>query len=173
MSELELLRAEHSEAVLAFERANRAYFAGSIADRGDAYFADFAQRHREALAEQDAGDCAFFLLVDDNGEVLGRFNLYERMDGSAKVGYRVAQRAAGRGVATQGLHELCAIAPSWGVHTLTAATSHQNVASQKVLVKAGFHQSGPADPSELGGKQGVRYRRELGADQPGSILSRG
>ena len=168
--ELELLRAEHSEAILAFERANRAYFAGSIADRGDAYFVHFAQRHREALAEQDAGDCAFFVLVEDNGEVLGRFNLYDLVDGSAKVGYRVAQRAAGHGVATQALQELCGLAPSLGVHTLTAATSHRNVASQKVLMKAGFHHSGPADPSDLGGKQGVRYRRELGADEPRPIL---
>ena len=168
--ELELLRAEHSEAVLAFERANRAYFARSIADRGDAYFVHFAQRHREALAEQDAGDCAFFLLVDDNGEVLGRFNLYDLVDGSARVGYRVSQRAAGHGVATQALQELCALAPSLGVHTLTAATSHQNVASQKVLMKAGFHHCGPADPSELGGEQGARYQRDVGADQPGPIL---
>lgn len=164
VSELEPLRAEHGDAVLRFEQGNRAYFAASISDRGDAYFDQFAVRHREALAEQDAGHSAFFLLIDDNGEVLGRFNLYERTDGSAKVGYRVAQCAAGHGVATAALRELCAVAPSFGLHTLIAATSHGNVASQKVLTKAGFKAAGVADPSELGGKQGVRYRRELGAD---------
>jgi ribosomal-protein-alanine N-acetyltransferase len=164
VSELEALRAEHADAVLRFEQDNREYFASSISDRGDAYFDQFAERHRDALADQDAGDSAFFLLTDDDGEVLGRFNLYERRDGSAQVGYRVAQRAAGHGVATAALLKLCALAPSLGVHTLIAATSYNNVASQRLLIKAGFKDAGAADPSELGGKQGVRYRRDVGAD---------
>ena len=106
----------------------------------------------------------FFLRVDDDGEVIGRFNLYDVEDGSAKLGYRVALCAVGQGIATAAVRELCEIAPSLGLHTLTAATSHGNVASQKVLTKAGFEPAGNADPSELGGKQGTRYRRDLGAD---------
>ena len=164
MSKLEPLRVGHAEAVLAFERDNRAYFATSISDRGDAFFEQFAARFQDSLAEQDAGSCAFFLLVDDEGEVIGRFNLYGLEDGSAKVGYRVARRAAGHGIATAAVRELCEIASSLGLRTLTAATSHGNVASQKVLIKAGFERAGAADPSELGGKQGARYRRDLGAD---------
>lgn len=164
MARLEPLRAQHAGAVFRFEQDNREYFAGSISDRGDDYFDHFAQRHRDALADQDAGSCAFFLLIDEDGEVLGRFNLYERTNGAAQVGYRVAQRAAGHGVATAALRELCAVAPSLGLHTLTAATSHENIASQKVLIKAGFQHADTADPSELGGKQGSRYRREVGAD---------
>ena len=164
MSKLELLRMGHAEAVLAFERDNRAYFATSISDRGDAFFEQFVARFKDSLAEQDAGDCAFFVLIDDDGEVIGRFNLYDLEDGNAKVGYRVARRAAGQGIATAAVRELCEIASSLGLHTLTAATSHGNVASQKVLTKAGFERAGDADPSELGGKQGDRYRRDLGAD---------
>jgi ribosomal-protein-alanine N-acetyltransferase len=53
--ELELLRLDHASALLAFERENRAYFAASIPDRGDEYFAQFDQRHSDLLAEQDAG----------------------------------------------------------------------------------------------------------------------
>ena len=34
--ELQLLRPGHTQAVLAFELANRSYFAASISDRGDA-----------------------------------------------------------------------------------------------------------------------------------------
>ena len=48
-----------------------------------------------------------------------------------------------------------------GLHTLTAATSHENPASAKVLLKAGFVPIGPADPAELGGKEGTRFRRDL------------
>jgi len=39
MPELERLRAGHAPAVLAFELANRAYFAASVSDRGDDFFA--------------------------------------------------------------------------------------------------------------------------------------
>ncbi|MEV4065036.1 hypothetical protein [Nonomuraea dietziae] len=39
MPELQRLRSDHASALLAFERENRAYFAASIPDRGDAYFA--------------------------------------------------------------------------------------------------------------------------------------
>ena len=163
MSKLEPLRSGHAEAVLAFERRNRAYFATSISDRGDAFFDQFAARFQDSLAEQDAGDCAFFVRLDDDGEVIGRFNLYEVADGSAKVGYRVALCAVGQGIATAAVRELCEIASSLGLHTLIAATSHGNLASQKVLTKAGFELAGDADPSELGGKQGARYRRDLSA----------
>jgi ribosomal-protein-alanine N-acetyltransferase len=166
VSKLEPLRIDHAQAVLAFERGNRAYFASSISDRGDAYFEQFETRHRDSLAEQDAGGSAFFLYIDDEGEVLGRFNLYELTDGTAKVGYRVAHRAAGHGVATAAVLDLCETASRLGLHTLTAATSIGNVASQKVLTKAGFEPVGAANPSELGGKQGVRYRRNLGAARP-------
>ncbi len=162
--------------MLAFERDNRAYFARSISDRGDAYFADFPARHSAALAEQEAGDCAFFLLMNDSGEVLGRFNLYDCADGGATVGYRLAERVAGRGVATAAVRELCVIASSrFAVQTLTAAASDDNVASQKVLTKTGFVAVGAADPSELGGERGTRYRCDLGvaraeADGPAPVL---
>lgn len=163
MPRLEQVRTEHARAILAFERANRAYFASWISDRGEEYFEQFPARHRELLAEQAAGKSAFYVLVDGDGEVLGRFNLYDIERGAAKVGYRVAQRVAGRGLATTSVRQLCEIAKSLGVGALTAATSHENVASQKVLKKAGFEPDGPAGPSELGGKEGVCYRRDLTA----------
>ena len=45
MPELQRLRADHAAAVLAFELANRGYFAASISDRGDEFFDQFAERH--------------------------------------------------------------------------------------------------------------------------------
>ena len=160
--DLQRLDADHAAAVLAFERANRAYFAVSISDRGEDYFEAFTDRHNAMLAEQEAGLGAFYVLVSDDGSVLGRFNLYDIEDGCANVGYRVAQRAAGRGLATATLEELCRLAADrHGLRTLEAATSHRNVASQRVLVKAGFVPVGPADPTDLGGKPGTRYQRSL------------
>ena len=164
MPELQRLRADHAPAVLAFELANRAYFAGFINDRGDEFFDQFTDRHNAMLAEQEAGACAFYLLVAEDGSVLGRFNLFRIENGTAELGYRVAQDVAGRGVATATVRELCQLAAArHGLHTLRAATSHDNAASQQVLAKAGFVPVGPAGPADLGGKQGTWYQRDLAA----------
>ena len=163
MPELKRLHAGHAPAVLAFELANRAYFAASISDRGDEFFDQFTDRHSALLAEQEAGICAFYVLVAEDGSVLGRFNLYDFEDGTAELGYRVAQHVAGRGVATATVRELCRLAAArHGLRTLRAATSRENAASQKVLAKAGFVPVGPADPADLGGKPGTWYQRDLG-----------
>ena len=162
MPELELMHAGHAPAVLAFELVNRAYFAASISDRGDEFFDEFPDRHRALLAEQEAGTGAFYVLVAEDGSVLGRFNLYGLEDGTAVLGYRVAQQVAGRGVATASVRELCRMAAErHGLRILRAATSHDNAASQKVLAKAGFVPVGPAAPADLGGKPGTWYQRDL------------
>ena len=165
MSKLQRLHADHAPEVLAFELANRAYFARSISDRGDEFFDAFVDRHNSMLTEQEAGLGAFYVLVADDGSVLGRFNLYGIEDGTADVGYRVAHQVAGRGVATATLERLCRLAADeHGLHTLKAATSHGNVASQRVLLKAGFVPMGPASPANLGGKPGTCYQRDLSAE---------
>ena len=162
MPELQRLRADHAPAVLAFELANRAYFAASVSDRGDEFFGQFTERYSALLAEQEAGICAFYVLVAEDGSVLGRFNLYRFEDGTAELGYRVAQHVAGRGVATATVRELCRLAAArHGLRTLRAATARENAASQKVLTKAGFVPVGPAGPADLGGKRGTWYQRDL------------
>src|SRR5687767_8623182 len=131
MPELERLHADHAPAVLAFELANRSYFAASVSDRGDDFFEQFTDRHNALLAEQEAGTCAFYVLVADDGSVLGRFNLFDIDDHTANLGYRVARHVAGRGVATATVRELCRLAAAQhGLRTLRAATARQNVASR-------------------------------------------
>ena len=127
MPELKQLHTGHAPAVLAFELANRGYFAASVSDRGDEFF-----------------------------------DLYDFQDGTANLGYRVAEHVAGRGVATSNVRELCLLAATrHGLRTLRAATAHANAASQKVLTKAGFVPLGPAEPAGLGGKPGTWYQRDL------------
>jgi ribosomal-protein-alanine N-acetyltransferase len=158
--ELQRLRADHGPAVLAFELANRAYFATFISDRGDEFFDHFTEQLNARLAEQEAGTCIFHVLIGEDGTVLGRFNLVGIEDDTAELGYRVAQHVAGRGVATATVQELCRLAAAqYGLRTIRAATTHDNVASQKVLAKAGFVPVGPAEP---GGRPGTWYRRDLG-----------
>ena len=147
-------------AVLAFELANRSYFSATISDRGDEFFEDFASAYAELLAEQDTGQSAYFVLVAEDGAILGRFNLRDIANGSAVLGYRVAENVAGHGVATTTVDQLCReAATTFGLRTIRAATSDANIGSQRVLLKAGFVLIGPADPADLGGKPGSWYER--------------
>lgn len=166
MPELQRLGPQHAAAVLAFEQQNRAFFARTIADRGDAYFAGFPAGFRALLAEQDTGGSAFHLLVEDDGSVLGRFNLTRIRDGAAHLGYRVAEHAGGRGLATAGVGALCAAAADrLGLRVLRAAAAHANPASRRVLVKNGFEAVHEADPAELGGQSGTWFERHLAPER--------
>ncbi|MCM0678008.1 GNAT family N-acetyltransferase [Micromonospora phytophila] len=162
MSHLERLAAHHAAALLRFERENREWFARSVPDRGDGYFTGFDARHADLLAEQATGGCHFHVLVDDDGAVLGRFNLVDVADGAAELGYRVAERVAGRGVATDGVRRVCALArDGYGLTRLTADTTLDNAGSLAVLRRTGFT---PVGEVSLGGRPGLRHVRELTAD---------
>lgn len=157
MVRLERLRADHADILLAFERANRAYFARSISDRGDAYFAEFTGRLAALLAEQDAGVCHFHVIKDDRDELVGRVNLVDVTDGTAELGYRVGESAAGRGVASAAVAEVCRLAATaYGLLSLTAVTTLDNLASRTVLERNGFTVTGDLT---IGDRPGVRYAR--------------
>lgn len=156
---LEPLRADHADAVLAFERENREYFAAWIWDRGDEYFTDFATRHAALLAEQEAGICRFHVLVDDAGEIAGRVNLIDLENGSAELGYRIAEKWAGQGLATAAVRAIIELAAAeYALTKLWAGASDRNPASQTVLTRAGFRQVGTTS-TDLG--PGKRYELML------------
>ncbi|WP_328681589.1 GNAT family N-acetyltransferase [Streptomyces sp. NBC_00322] len=159
MAQLQRLRFDHAPALLQFEQENRAYFAASVPDRGDHYFAHFDVRHRELMAEQAAGLHFFHLLVGSSGEVLGRVNLVDVEDGSAELGYRIAEQAAGRGLATAAVDEVCALAAAeYGLTALRAVTTLDNPGSRAVLARTGF---APTGEIELDGRPGLRFVRNL------------
>ncbi|MFJ8673298.1 GNAT family N-acetyltransferase [Streptomyces sp. NPDC093589] len=159
MPEIQLLRPGHAPTLLAFEQENRAYFAASVPDRGDDYFAHFEERHRARLAEQQAGICYFHVVVGAEGEVLGRVNLVDVADGAAELGYRIAERAAGRGLATRAVRELCDLAANrYGLTHLRASSTLDNAASRAVLARSGFTVVGER---QLSGQPGLSYLRSL------------
>lgn len=159
MPELELVRLEHAPALLAFERENRAYFAASIPDRGEEFFADFEARHAQLLACQAAGTDYFHVLVAESGEVIGRVNLFQVADGSAELGYRIAQKAAGNGLATAAVREIRGLAArQYGLTRLRAKVTLDNPASRRVLERNGFVAT---DELTLNGKPAASYIREL------------
>lgn len=159
MPALQPLRAEHAPALLDFELANRAYFAASIPDRGDDYFARFEERLGELLAWQAEGRDFLHVLVEEGGEVVGRVNLVDAVDGCAELGYRIAERAAGRGLATAGVREVCGLAVArYGLTALRAETTVDNGASRTVLARTGFVTVGEA---VVDGRTRIRYRLDL------------
>jgi [ribosomal protein S5]-alanine N-acetyltransferase len=142
MPELQRLRLDHGPALLAFELENRAYFAASIPDRGDDYFASFDERHRELLGWQADGTDFPHVLVEP-----------------ANLGYRIAERAAGRGVATEAVRQVRALAVAeYGLTELRAAAKVDNIASRAVLTRNGFV---PVGETELNGQPAVTYRLDL------------
>ena len=159
MPDLQLVRLDHAPALLAFERENRAYFAASIPDRGDEFFAEFDTRHAQMLEWQAAGTDYFHLLVTERGEVVGRVNLTEVADGSAELGYRIAQKVAGQGLATAAVRKVRELAATeYGLTRLRARVTLDNPASRKVLEHNGFVAVGELT---LNGKPAMSYICEL------------
>lgn len=164
MPELQRLSPDHAPALLRFEQENRAFFAASVPDRGDDYFTRFAAHHSARLAEQATGACHFHLLVAADGEVLGRFNLVDAADGAADLGFRLAERATGQGLATAAVRDLFALCTTtYALTTLRAAATLANTASRSVLTRTGFVPTG--EEVLLSGKRGVGYVRELGGPE--------
>ncbi|MGQ7786082.1 GNAT family N-acetyltransferase [Nesterenkonia sp. K-15-9-6] len=158
---IELLAAAHRDRLLSFEERNREYFAQSIPDRGDDFFAQFDHRLQVLLEAQDAGIDLFHVILGPEGgqPIIGRINLTDVDAGGASLGYRVAEAAAGRGVATWAVGRICELAVgSYGLCTLTAEVSHGNVASRRVLERNGFRVQGSAS---WDGGTGVRLLRSL------------
>ena len=101
MYDLQRLNAGHLEALRAFELVNRAYFARSITDRGDEFYEAFPEHHRALLAEQETGECVFSVLVDHDGSIVGRFNLYDLGEWGGEG--RISGGRAGRGARCRNL----------------------------------------------------------------------
>lgn len=159
MPKLELVRADHAQALLAFELENRDYFAAVIPDRGDAYFAEFDARHAQLLAAQAAGTDYFHLLMTETGRIAGRFNLIAVREGSADLGYRMAKEFTGRGLATAAVADMRELAATrYGLTALRAKVTLDNPASSRVLERNGFVTTGEMT---LNGKPAATYLCEL------------
>lgn len=153
--------------MLGFEIENREFFARSVGDRGDGYFASFPQRHARLVAENRAGTSMLFVVRDGAGRVVGRVNIGDIHDGCGDLGYRIAERACGRGVARSAVRLALEAAAARGVTRMTAATTPDNVPSQRVLAANGFEPVPDGEPAllELGtsGRQApaVHFARNL------------
>jgi ribosomal-protein-alanine N-acetyltransferase len=158
-SRLELLSHGHAATLLAFERENRAYFAASIPDRGDDFFAEFEARFERWLEWQAAGTDYFHVLATEGGAIEGRVNLVEVADGWAELGYRIAEKCSGQGLATTAVREVLVMAgESYGLTRVRAKVTLDNPASRTVLQRNGFVATGDVT---INGKPATSFIREL------------
>lgn len=89
--------------------------------------------------------------------MLGRVNLVDLADGCAALGYRIAEPAAGRGLATGAVRTMCDLAADrYGLTALRTETTLDNAASRAVLARTGFTVVGE---TTLDGRPGLTYLR--------------
>lgn len=146
MFTLALLAEEDAADLLSFEHANREFFADWVGDRGEDWFATFADRHQALVAENRAGTSQLYIVRDATGEIIGRVNLYDTDTGIPDLGYRIAESAQGRGIATAAARRVLAAALDAGITEVHAKATNDNGASHKVLEHLGFERSdGPSE----------------------------
>lgn len=74
----------------------------------------------------------------DDGELIGHVGLSEWRD-EVEVGYAIEESRQGRGFATEAVRAACAWGiEQFGLERILGITSTENVASQRVLIHAGF-----------------------------------
>ena len=159
---LEHLTLDHARPLERFERANHAFFAARVGDRGDDYFEHFDDHLAARVEENREGTSLFFVVVDTNGEVLARVNISDIDQPTlTELGYRVAEHAQGRGIATQGVITALDIAAARGVKTVKARVSAANLASRRVLEHCGFDQTGQIEAPNGSSEIFIGYRKDL------------
>lgn len=136
------LQEKHFEKLFKFELENRGYFEEMVPSRGDDYYnlETFIQRNKALIDEQDQGLSFFYLIMNQEGVVLGRMNLVdiEQPKRRGHVGYRVGKAYTGKGIANKALRILLDTTNQLGIRQISAKTTTINIASRKILEKNEF-----------------------------------
>lgn len=138
------------EVLTALYAENRHFLAPWQPLRPDSYFTEAGQREavEAALAQQASGSAVPLVILDVSGAVVGTFTIASIIRGafqSCSVGYWLAERSQGVGLATAALREAANLAfGDLRLHRIQAETLTQNKRSQRVLRRVGFEQYGVA-----------------------------
>ncbi|WP_062463128.1 GNAT family N-acetyltransferase [Demequina soli] len=130
--------------------ANRAFMAPWDPIRSDVFYTEPGQRVVIAalLEEHAAGRALPHAILADDGAIAGRITLAGIARGpfqSAGMGYWVAKELNGRGLATEAVARVTALAfGELGLHRVQAETLPHNLRSQGVLERNGFERYGYA-----------------------------
>lgn len=141
---IDKLKIEDFGKLYEFELENRTYFEEMVPSRGDNYYNNpetFIKMNKTLIDEQNQGLSCFYLIKNTEGTILGRINLVEidKLQGHGHIGYRVGKAYTGKGIANRALNLLLKKASTeLGIGQISAKTTQNNIASQRVLEKNGF-----------------------------------
>ena len=132
-----------AESLLKFELENRQWFERHIDARSSAFYSleGVTEHIASYLAGLDNRTWHPLVIEDSEGNIVGRANLKDinLLERSAEVGYRIAERACGQGLATLAVRRLIQEARShWNLSLLVANVHAGNTGSAKVLQRCGF-----------------------------------
>ena len=141
MVDLELapLSIDDVPGLFAFEVKNRLWFEKHVGPRPDSYW-NLTTLTEVVHKQVSAGEMMFLLKI--GGRIVGRVNVTALEGGVAQLGYRIGQAHSGQGIATRAVAMACQEAYDRGVWALEARVLLDNIASKRVLEKAGFIRTG-------------------------------
>lgn len=146
---IELLDAHHAQEVVALMMANRGFLEPFEPRRPDSDFTLGGQRQRiqEAIGLRKSDRAyAFAVFARDTGLMVGRVALSNVARGAwqnATLGYWIAEEHNGKGYATEAVRLALRFAfEQIHLHRVQAGVMPENVASARVLAKAGFRVEG-------------------------------
>ncbi|WP_268966649.1 GNAT family N-acetyltransferase [Paraburkholderia antibiotica] len=163
-----------TDALLAFEVDNRAYFEQWINARPDDYYSACAVRDAIATATSDRdADRAYQYLVWFDDTIVGRVNLVgvtRPYFNKATLGYRIGSRFAGHGYASRAVRLAMDIAAAeLNLSRVEAVVRPENIGSMRVLERNGFVAFGRACRSMyLHGEWHDLVHFECHLDEPGA-----
>lgn len=138
---IEKIALHHAEALYYFEVTNRSFFETMVPSRGDAYYewTIFLKRLDSLLLEQERKEAYFYIIVDEGGSIVGRMNLVlDSAANTAELGFRIGRNFTGKGLAKQAVQLLLKEQHIAELERITAKTTSNHMASQKVLERSGF-----------------------------------
>lgn len=139
------MRPEDAEELAALYLANREFLAPFEPVRQPGFFTAETQRERIAVRAADGFHQFAILDGDTIAGTINVFHILREALQSGTIGYWVDEARNGRGLATTAVEDVVAyMFGELDLHRAEAATLVDNVASQRVLEKAGFERIGLA-----------------------------
>ncbi|WP_377890583.1 GNAT family N-acetyltransferase [Alkalihalobacillus sp. R86527] len=136
---IERLNAADEDDLYVFESVNRTFFEEMVPTRGEEYYnRDVFQARHKALVEEQRGRTSFYLIRNRERQIVGRINLMCDDTERGDLGYRIGRDFTGMGIAKQALKLLMDKVRLTEIEQVSAKTTSNNIASQKVLEKNGF-----------------------------------
>jgi [ribosomal protein S5]-alanine N-acetyltransferase len=148
---IRLLTVADAEEMVKLQVENRSFFAKFAMERSDDFYTVESQRKRLQQLSENANqdlDYYFGIFTNEDDLLIGTINLFSVIRGSiqsAFVGYFLDQKHNGKGYTTEAVHLIVNYAfEELKLHRVEAGVMPHNIASIRVLEKAGFEKEGLA-----------------------------